>query len=314
MIKIKTLILDPISETAVEYGNDNLELITWNNPSIKNHFADAEAIIVRTFKVTSEIIESMPKLKIIAKHGVGIDNINLEHAREKNIIITNTPTANMNSVAELIFALTLACARKIVESNNRIFNGIEENSPLDLRGIELENKTLGLIGLGKIGTLVGYKFKQAFNMKILVYDKYMSLEDCEKLGFYKYENLDSLLIESNVVNLSVPLTPETKNMITSRELSLMKKNAILINTSRGGIINERDLYTHLKTEQHFSASLDAFEIEPVPKSHPLLTCDNFIATPHIGANTDEALIRMGTQAIDEIIRFKKGIDNLSIVN
>jgi len=94
----------------------------------------------------------------------------------------------------------------------------------------------------------------------------------------------------------------------------MKKNAILINTSRGGIINERDLYTHLKTEQHFSASLDAFEIEPVPKSHPLLTCDNFIATPHIGANTDEALIRMGTQAIDEIIRFKKGIDNLSIVN
>jgi len=200
VIKIKTLILDPISETAVEYGNDNLELITWNNPSIKNHFADAEAIIVRTFKVTSEIIESMPKLKIIAKHGVGIDNINLEHAREKNIIITNTPTANMNSVAELIFALTLACARKIVESNNRIFNGIEENSPLDLRGIELENKTLGLIGLGKIGTLVGYKFKQAFNMKILVYDKYMSLEDCEKLGFYKYENLDSLLIESNVVN------------------------------------------------------------------------------------------------------------------
>src|SRR5699024_5542073 len=200
-------------------GKDSLELITWNTLSIENHFSDAEAIMVRTFKVTSEVIDSMPNLKIIAKHGVGTDNINLEYARKKNIIVTNTPTANMNPVAELVLALTLACARKIVDSNIRIYDGIEENSPLDLRGIELENKTLGLIGLGKIGTLVGHKFKQAFNMRILVYDKYMSLEDCEKLGFYKYENLDSLLIESNVVNLSVPLTPETKNMITSRELS-----------------------------------------------------------------------------------------------
>src|SRR5699024_12339618 len=110
----------------------------------------------------------MPKLKIIAKHGVGIDNINLEHAREKNIIITNTPTANMNSVAELIFALTLAGARKVVESNNRIFIRIEEHPPLDLRGIALENKTLGLIELGKIGTIGGYKYKRACNMKILV--------------------------------------------------------------------------------------------------------------------------------------------------
>lgn len=223
MNKIKTLILDPISEKVVEYGKDSLELITWNNISIENHFSDAEAIIVRTYKVTSEVIDSMPNLKIIAKHGVGTDNINLDYAREKNIIVTNTPTANMNSVAELVLALTLACARKIVDSNIRIYDGIEKNSPLDLRGIELENKTLGLIGLGKIGKLVGYKFKQAFNMRVLVYDKYLSQKECEKLGFDKYDNLDSLLVESNVINISVPLTSETENMITSKELSLMKK-------------------------------------------------------------------------------------------
>lgn len=314
MNKIKTLILDPIREKVVEYGKDNLELITWNAPFIENHFSDAEAIMVRTFKVTSEVIDSMPNLKIIAKHGVGTDNIDLEYAREKNIIVTNTPTANMNSVAELILTLTLACARKIVDSNIRIYNGIEENSPLDLRGIELENKTLGLIGLGKIGALVGHKFKQAFNMRVLVYDKYLSRTECEKLEFDKHDSLDSLLIESNVINISVPLTPETENMITSKELSLMKKDAILINTSRGKIINEIDLYHHLKNEQLFGASLDAFEVEPVVKEHPLLTCENFIATPHNGANTNEALIRMGTQAIDEITRFKENKDNFSVVN
>lgn len=311
MIIIKTLILDQIHQEALEYGKESLELVTWENPFIENNYSDAEAVVVRTFKMTPEVIDRMPNLKIIAKHGIGIDNIDLKYAKEKNIVVTNTPTANMNSVAELVLALVLACARKIVDSNTRVNNGIEQNSPFDLRGFELENKTVGLIGLGKIGTLVGKKFMQAFNMHVFVYDKYLSREECEKLGFVKYDTLDNLLIESDIINISVPLTSETENLITSQELSMMKKDAILINTSRGKIINEMDLYHHLKNGQLFGAAIDAFEVEPVEKDNPLLTCSNFIATPHNGANTEEALIRMGTQALDEIIRMKEGLDNLN---
>jgi len=313
VIFIKTLILDQIHQKALEYAKGNLELITRNNSDIENHYSDAEAVMVRTFKMTPEVINTMPNLKIIAKHGVGTDNIDIEYAKEKGIIVTNTPTANMNSVAELIVTLTLACARKIVDSNTRVTNGIEQNSPLDLRGIELRNKTIGLIGLGKIGTTVGNIFMKAFDMQVLVYDKYLSREDCEKLGFIKYDSLDNLLVESDIINVSVPLTSETENMITTRELSLMKKDAILINTSRGKIINEMDLYYHLKDGRLFGAAIDAFEVEPVKKDNPLLSCNNFIATPHNGANTEEALIRMGTEAFDEIIRMKEGSDNLNVL-
>lgn len=313
MTSIKTLIFDQINQQALDYGNNNLEIITWEHANMVKYYPDAEAVMVRTFKMTPEVIDAMPNLKIIAKHGVGTDNIDVEYAKEKGIVVTNTPAANMNSVAELVIALALACARKIVDSNMRVKNGIEQNSPLDLRGIELSNKKVGLIGLGKIGATVGKIFSKAFDMQVLVYDKYVSKEECAKLDFIKHDSLDNLLSESDIISISVPLTSETENMITTRELSLMKNDAILINTSRGKIINEWDLYNHLKDGQLFGAAIDAFEVEPVEKDNPLLTCDNFIATPHNGANTEEALIRMGTEAFDEIIRLNKGLDNLNVL-
>lgn len=298
---MKTLILDPIDSEALEYAKERLDVVDWTALDSKD-YSIAEAVIVRTFKMTREKIEQMPNLKIIAKHGVGVDNIDLDYARSRGILVTNTPHANMNSVAELVIALALNCARKVSYAHTKVKEGVEKNSPFELAGFELQGKTVGLIGLGRIGKLVGSKLKAAFDTDVIVYDPFTNESICKKEGFKKCEDLDQLLKESDIVSISVPLTKDTENLISARELSLMKKNAILINTSRGKIINEMDLYNALQQNKLFGAAIDAFAEEPVSKNHPLLKCKNFIGTPHNGANTMDALIRMGTEAVDEIVR------------
>jgi D-3-phosphoglycerate dehydrogenase / 2-oxoglutarate reductase len=310
VMTMKTLIFDPIDSEALQYAEERLNVIDWTTVNSKD-YSSAEAVIVRTFKMTRRIIDQMPNLKIIAKHGVGVDNIDLEYAKSKNILVTNTPHANMNSVAELVIALALNCARKISYAHTKVKEGIDKNSPIELAGFELQGKTVGLIGLGRIGTLVGNKLKTAFDTDVLVYDPFTDESICKKEGFKKCEDLDQLLKKSNIVSISVPLTKDTENLISARELSLMKENSILINTSRGKIINEHDLYNALTENQLFGAAIDAFAEEPVSKDHPLLKCKNFIGTPHNGANTKDALIRMGTEAVDEIVRLMKNEMTLS---
>jgi D-3-phosphoglycerate dehydrogenase / 2-oxoglutarate reductase len=302
---MKTYIFDPISPQALAYARNYLDVVCWDSSEIVN-YSNAEAVIVRTFKMTSMMIDQMPNLKIIAKHGVGVDNIDIPYAKSKGIRVTNTPIANMNSVAELIIGLAFNCVRRITQSQFAVLNGLEKNSPMYLSGYELAGKTLGLIGIGKIGMSVGKKLHDAFDMKIIAYDPFATTDYCDSLGFAKTENLDELCSKGDIISVSVPLTKETRNMIASREISLMKETAVLINTSRGGIVNEDDLYRALKSHKIFGAALDAFVQEPVHKNHPLLSCDNFIATPHNGANTTDALTRMGVGAVDEIIRLKNG--------
>jgi D-3-phosphoglycerate dehydrogenase len=302
---MKTYIFDPISDEALAYAKSKFDVVCWDNPEI-NDYKEAEAVIVRTFKMTADVIDQMPKLKIIAKHGVGVDNIDIPYAKSKGIRVTNTPTANMNSVVELIIGLIFNSVRRITQSQFAVIKGIEKNSPLYLSGYELSGKTLALIGLGKIGGSVGQKLQSAFDMNVVVYDPFASEEHCSSLGFKKTEDLDELCRKGDVISISVPLTKETKNMIAGHQLSLMKETAVIINTSRGGIINENDLYDALKNHKIFGAALDVFVQEPVSKDNPLLTCDNFIATPHNGANTSDALIRMGVGAVDEIVRCKNG--------
>ncbi len=305
-----TYIFDPISNRALEYAKTHLDVISWNSPEI-NNYAKAEAVIVRTFKMTAAIIDQMPNLKIIAKHGVGVDNIDIPYAKSKAIRVTNTPDANMNSVAELIIGLAFNCVRRIMQSQLAVLNGLKKNSPLYLSGYELAGKTLGLVGLGKIGASVGKKLRDAFAMNVIVYDPFITNERCDSLGFTKVETLDDLCSAGDIISISVPLTEKTKDMIAKHELSLMKQTAILVNTSRGGIVNEDDLYEALKNHKIFGAAFDVFVQEPVSNRHPLLTCDNFIATPHNGANTTDALIRMGVGAVNEIIRLQNDESPLS---
>ena len=307
---MKTYIFDPISDEALAYAQARLDVVAWVSAEIEN-YAEAEAVIVRTSKITADIIDKMPKLKIIAKHGVGVDNIDIAYAKSKNIVITNTPAANMNSVAEMVIGFALNCARKITQSHLAVLQGLEKNSPMYLSGYELAGRTLGLVGLGKIGISVGQKMRNAFEMNVVVYDPFTAEAVCDSFGFAKLNTLEELCRQADIISISVPLTEKTANMISAKELSLMKKTAILINTSRGGIINEEDLYTALKENKLFGVALDVFAEEPVKAEHPLLTCANVIATPHNGANTADALIRMGTGAVDEIVRIKNGQEVLS---
>ena len=172
---MKTYIFDPISPDALSYAKENLDVITWDDPRI-NDIKEAEACIVRTYKISKELIDSMPHLRIIAKHGVGTDNIDIPYAKSKKIVITNTPVANSNSVAEQTIALILDCARKITWSHNCNEKGLERNQPMFLKGYEITGKRLGLIGIGHIGYLVGTRLKAGFNMDILAYDPFISKE------------------------------------------------------------------------------------------------------------------------------------------
>ena len=207
----------------------------------------------------------------------------------------------------------MAVSRKIVESHKMIINGVDRIAPPQLTGFELTGKTFGTIGLGNIGSIASNIFTNGFSMKVLVYDPYISESQCDELGLIKVEKLEDILKEADIINISVPLTESTENMISKYEFDLMKENAILINTARGKIVNEGDLYNALKENSIFGAAMDAFEVEPINKNNPLLECSNFIATPHNGANTVDSLIRMGTGAVDEIIRTKNGEENLHTV-
>ena len=310
---MKTIIFDPISDEALEYACDKLdEVIKWDEFSDED-LESCEACIIRVYKLDKEAIDKMPNLKIIAKHGVGVDSIDLDYAKSKGIRVTNTPTANSNSVAELIIGLSLAVSRKIVDSHKMVLEGVDRIAPPKLTGFELSGKTLGTIGLGNIGSIAANTFINGFGMKVLVYDPYIDDSQCAEHGLTKVENLEDLLKESDIINISAPLTDATENMIAKEQIDLMKKNAIIINAARGKIVNEADLYDALKAGRIFGAAMDAFEVEPVKKDNPLLTCDNFIATPHNGANTVDSLIRMGTGAIDEIVRKKNGEDNHHVV-
>lgn len=310
---MKIYILDPIHDIPLKDANLIGEVVKWDEKRIEK-LEEAEGIIVRTSIIDQTKIDLMPNLRIIAKHGIGTDNIDLDYAKSKGIIVTNTPTANMESVAELVVALSLACARKIPRSHDLTRNGLDKPAPKELTGIELGGKKVGLIGTGRIGQKAGAIFKGGFNMEVYGFDPYLTEEAAKKLGINKVDTLDDLLEAADIVSISVPLTKDTENLISLEQLRKMKRTSILINTSRGKIVNEADLFIALKEGLIGAAALDVFEIEPPKKDNPLLSLTNFIGTPHIGAATEEALIRMGVTAVEEIKMVKDGLKPRYIVN
>lgn len=310
---MKTYIFDPIHDLPLKEAESLGEVVKWDEEQI-NNCSDAEAIIVRVTKIDKQKIDQMPKLKIIAKHGIGTDNIDLDYAKEKGIIVTNTPTANMVSVAELAVTLALCCARNIIKSNNMTKKGVDSLAPKELTGMEISGKVVGLIGTGRIGQKIGKIFQNGFGLEVHCFDPFITEEKANELGFKKFENLIDMLKEVDIVSISVPLTDSTKNLITEKEFDSMKSNSILVNTARGKIVNEKALYDALINNKIKSAAMDVFEVEPPEIDNPLLSLDNFIATPHIGAATEEALIKMGMTAVEEINMFKNNKTPRYIVN
>ena len=257
--------------------------------------ADADAALVGPgFPGTREVFARAPRLKVIARIGTGYDNIDVEAATALGICVTNTPDAPTIATAELTFGLILAVSRNIAVADRRL-RATGWVSALELIRTDLAGKTLGLIGLGRIGARVA-RIAQAVEMTVIAHDPFVSAEAARAKNIRLAPTLAALLAESDVVSLHVPLTPETRHLIDPERLALMKKSAILINASRGPVINESALLEALRAGRLRGVGLDVWENEPISREHPLLALDNVVATPHIAAATAEGRRRSNVTA------------------
>ena len=256
--------------------------------------ADVDGVIAGLDEFTQKAIQSAKRLKVISRYGVGMDNIDLEAARAQKIRVTNTPGVNTQAVADLTIALMLAVARKITKADICTRQGKWEK----FYGHSLFRKTLGILGFGRVGQAV-FRRSAGFEMEVLAYDPWQK-ELIEKTDRIKYADLQDLLSDSDFVTLHLALSEKTHHLIGEKELSLMKPTAYLINTARGGLINEEALYQTLKNKAIAGAALDTFTDEP-PRASRLLTLENIVMTPHIGSYTYEATLEMGLAAVKNLI-------------
>lgn len=265
---------------------------------------DADALIVRIAKCDGHAIENSPNLKVIGRTGVGYDSVDVKTATAHGIPVVITPGANNRSVAEHAVAMMFALSKNLVEAEQEMCKGNWE-----IRGakkaFELEGKTVGILGLGAIGRETA-KICEGCGMKVAAYDPFLSKEQVEGYGAVYYENYEDLLKVSDVVSIHVPLTDETKNMISKKQLTEMKKTALIINCSRGGIINETDLVEALKAGEIAGAGTDVFCSEPPKADDPLLNCPNLIVSPHSAAQTREAVIKMAQMCVKGCLAVAEG--------
>jgi len=271
---------------------------------IGEKIGDFEVVIVRSrTKITKELIEKADKCKIIARVGVGLDNIDQAAAKEKGIRVINAVEGAMNAVAELVIGLMLSLAREIPRADREVRNGNWIKK--ELMGSELKGKYLGIVGLGNIGKRLG-RLARSLNMNIIGFDVVPIDEEFSKeVGLMKAD-LDTLLTSSDYISLHVPLLDSTKHMINAEKIASMKNTARIINTSRGGVIDEKALADALKTGKLAGAALDVFEVEPAT-SNELAALPNFISTPHIGAQTKEAQSLAANVIAEKIIQILRGI-------
>ncbi len=265
--------------------------------------ADCDAIVARTAPFTAAVMEAAPRLKVIGRHGVGVDNIDLKTAERLGIWVTNAPQSNSNTVAELVVGLVVTlgrqmtfCEREFRKGNFEIRNKV--------RGMDLEGKLVGIVGLGKIGRLAANKLRLGLGMKILAYDPYVSPAQAPE-GVEMTDSWEDIFARPDFVTLHMPFTG--KKMVGMKEFSLMKPSAYFINVARGEILFENELIEALRQKKIAGAALDVFEKEPPDRDNPLLAMDNVIVTPHNAALTTECTIRMAVHAaigIDEVLTGK----------
>ncbi|MCW5983054.1 MAG: phosphoglycerate dehydrogenase [Bryobacteraceae bacterium] len=309
---MKILVADNLSPAAVDVLRSQPDCdVTISDPkSFHQHLAEAEGLLVRSAaKVTREVIEKSPRLRVIGRAGSGVDNIDLEAATEAGVLVMNTPGGNSVSVAEQTMALMLALARSITQASNSTKSGRWEKKKFV--GTELRGKTLGVVGLGSIGREVVLRARP-FEMKILAYDPYVSKQWAEDLSI-ELVDLPRLLAESDYITLHVALTSETRRMISREQFARMKKGVRIVNCARGGIIDEEALREAIESGKVAGAGLDVFESEP-PGDNPLLACENLVATPHIGGSTGEAQEIVGIQIAHQVADYLRSGVAVNAVN
>lgn len=267
-----------------------------------------------TDKIDARVIEAGERLKVISNYAVGYDNIDVEAATKRGIYVTNTPGVLTETTADLAWAILMAIARRVVEADKYVRAGrwIHAWGPKMMLGSDVHGKTLGIVGLGRIGSAVARRAK-GFNMRVIYYDV-VRREDLEgELGL-EYKPLEELLREADYITLHVPLTKDTYHLIGERELNMMKPTAYLINTSRGAVIDQRALYRALKERRIAGAALDVFEKEPIDQDDPLLELDNVVLTPHIGSASVETRKKMAIMAAENLVSVLKGVEPPNLVN
>ena len=301
------LIIQPIDKSGIEilenHPDYNFEIIDGTDlEEIKKKIIECDGISIRTAKLPAEVIRGAKNLKIISRHGVGYDNIDLEAAKKKNITISITATANAVAVAEHVMFMLLNISKRKDMYDKTVKSGRFNDRNKLPKTIELWNKNILIMGFGRIGKSL-IKRCIGFEMNVYVYDPFVSKEEIESLGGKKIEDLKEGVKKMDALTLHMPLNEKTKNIINYDVLKNMKKNCIIINASRGGIINENDLNKSLNENKIFGAGLDVFDTEPPDNDNPLLKNDKTFLSPHTAAFTEECMVRMGKETIQNIIDF-----------
>ena len=306
----KILVIQPIHEEGINLLKDNsgfeYEVVdNIDTEFLKSKIKDCDGISIRTAKLSGDVIEAANNLKIISRHGVGYDNIDLEVSKKKDITLAITATANAVAVAEHVMFMILNISKRGSMYDDTVKNGkFNERNKLP-KTVELWNKNILIAGFGRIGQAL-IKRCLGFEMNVFVFDPFVSKEFIEKRGGTKVDNLSETSKDMDAMSLHIPLNDETKNIINYELLKSMKKNCIIINAARGGIVNEVDLDRALNENLIFGAGLDVFETEPPAENNPLLKNKKVFLSPHTAAFTEECMTRMGKETIQNIFDFFDG--------
>jgi D-3-phosphoglycerate dehydrogenase len=303
MSKPKVLVADPIAERGIQELSMGGALDVTVKTGLKEEqlleiIGEYAGLVVRSeTKVNARVIEAAPLLKVVGRAGVGVDNVDVDTATKRGVIVMNTPGGNTISTAEHAFSLMVSIARSIPQADASVKSGKWERK--SFLGVELYGKTLAILGMGRIGTEIA-KRALAFGMRVLAYDPYLSAARARSLQVELVEKLDDILPQSDFITMHMPLTPETTHMLNKQRLAITKKGARIVNCARGGLIDEAALIEALQSKHIAAAALDVFEQEPLPADHPLRQAPNLVFTPHLGASTAEAQEGVGIEVAQQI--------------
>ena len=312
---MKVLVSDNLGETGIrifEQEGIDVDVKTGLTPdALKDIISGYDGLVIRSAtKVTADLLEAAKNLKVVGRAGIGLDNVDIPAATKKGVVVMNTPGGNVVTTAEHAISMMMAAARNIPQGTMSLKAGRWDKK--HLQGRELTGKTLGVIGYGKIGSVVADRAR-GLKMRVIVHDPVITPETIAKQGF-EYVTLEELYGQSDFITIHVPKTPNTANMISREAFGQMKDGVMLINCARGGIVDESALYDALQAGKVARAALDVFETEPPAADHPLLSLDNVIATPHLGASTLEAQTNVAVAVANQIVAFLKHNNIVNAVN
>ena len=326
MKKMKVWATEPFepagTEALLEFAE--LKVASSMDPAVQSKEAsDSDAIVVRGAKLRDEVVEAAKGLKIVVRHAIGVDSINVPLCTQKGILVCNCPASNTNAVAEHVIMLMLAISKQLLPVANAYKNGEFTNKGKTLvalknvygfNGFEISGKTLGVVGFGKIGRLTAERCRNGFGMKIAVYDPYVYKKIELPENTFWCDTLEELMPVCDYISLHLPYSEETRNLIGEKELRLMKPTAYFINCARGGIVNEEDLYKICKEKTIAGAAIDVLEVEPPLEPHPFFELDNILVTPHFATTTEEAKVGLSMDAVKNLRQYYHGEDPFGWLN